>query len=272
MTPASDALRSSGYLAGKLGVPATRDAIAGAGVPRLLAAQTELKDELLSDPDPDRWGEAVVASAMPWQPVIDGDIIPGPPIERIAGGAGGQVDVIAGTNIEDWRLWLVASGAIARIADEILTGPVRAYGYQALAAYGLPAERALSAYREHYPTAAPGELLASVQSDWWMRVPAIRLAEAPTAAGAAAGTYMYEFAWPHRAWVPCTPLRCPLSSTQRAPTRHSSVRCWATTRRRNSRAPYTPPGWPSEPPGPRLAEIRARAEGHDAVRHHLPGR
>ncbi|MEO3934121.1 carboxylesterase family protein [Micrococcaceae bacterium Sec7.4] len=116
VTPAGDALRISGYLAGKLGVPATRDAIAGAGVPRLLAAQAELKDELLSDPDPGRWGEAVVASVMPWQPVI------------------------AGTNIEDWRLWLVASGAIARITDEILTGPVRASGHQALAAYGLPAD------------------------------------------------------------------------------------------------------------------------------------
>ena len=30
-------------------------------------------------------------------------------------------------------------------------------------------------YRERYPTAAPGELLAVVQTDWWMRIPAIRL-------------------------------------------------------------------------------------------------
>ncbi len=50
---------------------------------------------------------------MPWQPVIDGDILPGPPIERIAAGAGGAVDVIVGTNTDDWRLWLVASGAMA---------------------------------------------------------------------------------------------------------------------------------------------------------------
>ncbi|MEO3934120.1 hypothetical protein WMO79_15085 [Micrococcaceae bacterium Sec7.4] len=41
-----------------------------------------------------------------------------------------------------------------------------------------------------------------------MRVPAIRLTEAHTAAGAEAGTYMYEFAWAspgmgavHAAWV-----------------------------------------------------------------------
>ena len=38
------------------------------------------------------------------------------------------------------------------------------------------------------------DLLAAVQTDWWIRIPAIRLAEAH--AKAASGTYMYEFAWP----------------------------------------------------------------------------
>ena len=40
----------------------------------------------------------------------------------------------------------------------------------------------------------PGDLLAAVQSDWWIRIPAICLAEAHEKA--ASGTYMYEFAWP----------------------------------------------------------------------------
>ena len=132
---------------------------------------------------------------MPWQPVIDGDILPGPPIERIAAGSGGQVDVIVGTNTDDWRLFLFASGAMAGITDEILTGPVRAYGYQSLAAYGLPAGQALSAYRARYPEAVPGDLLAAVQTDWWMRIPAIRLADAHANATTTSGTYMYEFAW-----------------------------------------------------------------------------
>lgn len=195
VTPAADALRIAGYLAVKLGVPTTREAIAGAGVQRLLAAQAELKGELLADPDPERWGKAVVASVMPWQPVIDGDILPGPPIERIAAGSGRQVDVIVGTNTDDWRLFLFVSGALAGITDEMLTGPVRAYGYQSLAAYGLPAGPALSAYRARYPEAVPGDLLAAVQTDWWMRIPAIRLADAHANANTTSGTYMYEFAW-----------------------------------------------------------------------------
>ena len=37
-----------------------------------------------------RWGVEVVASVLPWQPVIDGDVVPGRPIDRIAAGAGAE--------------------------------------------------------------------------------------------------------------------------------------------------------------------------------------
>ena len=108
-----------------------------------------------------------MTSLLPWQPVVDGDVIPAPPIDRIAAGASAQVDVIVGTNTDDWRLFVVANGAIDQITDEILTGPVAVHGYQALAAYGLPVETALAAYRAAYPGASPGDLLAAVQTDWW---------------------------------------------------------------------------------------------------------
>jgi carboxylesterase type B len=38
------------------------------------------------------------------------------------------------------------------------------------------------------------DVLAAVETDWWCRIPAIRLAEARV--NAPGGTYMYEFAWP----------------------------------------------------------------------------
>ncbi|WP_173923045.1 carboxylesterase/lipase family protein [Agromyces sp. Marseille-P2726] len=196
---AANATRIGEYLAHKLGVPATREAIAAVGIDRLLAAQAQLKRELMADPDPERWGRDVVASMMPWQPVIDGEILPGPPIERITAGAGSEVDVIVGTNTEDWRLWIVVSGVFPQINDEILTGPVAAHGYLSLGAYCISAEEALSAYRDRYPESAPGDLLAAVQTDWWTRIPAIRLADAHAEASSGAGvgsTYMYEFAWP----------------------------------------------------------------------------
>ncbi|WP_448809202.1 carboxylesterase/lipase family protein [Agromyces bauzanensis] len=194
VTPASDARRIAGYLAERLGVPATRDALARVAVDRFVAAQEELKADLMADPDPKRWGPAVVASNMPWEPVIDGQVLSGPPIDRITSGSSGQVDVIVGTNTDDWRLFIAVSGVIGRITDEMLTGPVETYGYQSLEAYGLPVDEALAAYRARYPQATPGDLLANVQTDWWIRIPAIRLADARVEAAAA--TYMYEFAWP----------------------------------------------------------------------------
>ena len=195
--PALAAERIGRSLAEKLGVPQTREAIAAVPVKRLLTAQTELKTELLAHPDPEHWGHDVVASLMPWQPVIDGDVIPRRPIDRIAAGAGAHVNVIVGTNTEDWKLFLAITGVLARVTEEGLSGTDSIEGFPPPASYGLPVRAALEAYRAHYPGATPGDLLAAMQTDWWVRIPAIRLAEAHSNAArtTGAGTYMYEFAW-----------------------------------------------------------------------------
>ena len=71
-------------------------------------------------------------------------------------------------------------------------GPVEIHGFETALAYGL-ADETVAAYRTVYPGAAPGELLAAIETDWWCRIPALRLAEAH--APARSGTFMYEFAW-----------------------------------------------------------------------------
>ena len=192
VSSAETAQRIGRHLAGKLGVPATRDALAAVPIARYLAAQAELKEEILAHPDPQRWGAEVVTSMLPWQPTVDGVVIPAHPLERIAAGAGAQVDVLVGSNIDDWKLFAVANGLL-EIDKRVLTGAVADYGFRCLAAYGLPVETALAAYRAANPGASPGELLAAVQTDWWCRLPAIRLADAH--AKSSAGTFMYEFAW-----------------------------------------------------------------------------
>lgn len=191
--PAADGRRVAQHLADLLGVPPDRDSIAAAGVERLLAAQAQLKAELMADPDPGRWGMPVVATRMPWHPTIDGEVIPSPPIERIAAGSSAGVDLVVGSNVDDWRLFSVVSGVFGAITDEILTGSIERYGYQSLASYGLPAAATHAAYRDRYPQAVPGDILASVETDWWIRIPALRLAEAH--ASGPGRTYMYEFAW-----------------------------------------------------------------------------
>ena len=182
--PTETALKVGRVLAEKLGVEATREAIAAVPVHRLLQAQGELKADLIAHPDPERWGEVAVAM-LPWQPVIDGDIVPARPIDRIAAGAGAGIDLMTGATTEESNFFLVPGGAIDQITPELLAGAVMAYG--------LPVDRALASYRAAHPGASPGELLSAMQCDQIFRIPAIRLADAH--AKSTAATHMYEFAW-----------------------------------------------------------------------------
>ncbi|MCU0272814.1 MAG: carboxylesterase family protein, partial [Acidimicrobiales bacterium] len=61
------------------------------------------------------------------------------------------------------------------------------------------ADAVLDAYRAARPDAGPSELLVAATSDWTFRIPAIRLAEARLAAGAAP-TWKYGFSWRSRAF------------------------------------------------------------------------
>ena len=179
------ARRVGQHLAEKLGVEITREAIAEVPLDRLLAAQANLEADLAAHPDPECWGEEVTGSMMLWQPVVDGDILPASPLHRMTRGAAAGIDLMVGTNADEHRLFLVPSGAIDRITAEILAG--------AVAAHGLPVEATLAAYREAHPGASAGDLLAAIQTDWYWRIPAIRLADAHATSPSA--TYMYEFAW-----------------------------------------------------------------------------
>jgi len=185
VSSAASARRVGQHLAEKLGVQATRQAIAAVPLDRLLAAQAELRADLLAHPDPERWGGDVVATMLPWQPVVDGDVIPARPIDRIVAGAGAGIDLMVGTNTDEHRVFLVPGGVIDQVTAEALAG--------AVAAYGLPVEATLATYRAAHPGASAGDLLAAIQTDWYWRIPAIRLADAH--AKRTASTYMYEFAW-----------------------------------------------------------------------------
>jgi para-nitrobenzyl esterase len=183
---AATARRVGEILAEKLGVAPTREAIAAVPIEREVEAQIALSLDLFARPDPERWGPEVAISQTPWQPVLDGNVIPARPIDRITAGDSADIDILLGTNSDEWRLFLVLGGVIDQVTDEALAG--------AVAAYGLPVEATLAGYRAAHPGASAGDLLAALQSDWWCRVPALRLADAHAEHNRAA-TYMYEFAW-----------------------------------------------------------------------------
>ena len=105
--------------------------------------------------------------------------------EAIRAGAAASMELLVGSNTEETRLFLFSDGSIDRITEESLS--------RLAAAYGLSAE-GLNAYRAAYPGASTGDLFSAIQTDWYWRIPALRMADAH-AATARAATFMYEFAW-----------------------------------------------------------------------------
>jgi para-nitrobenzyl esterase len=182
--PRSTAQAVAAQLAEQLGIVATRKAFADVPVPDLLAAQTAFALEIQAGGDPVRWGD-VARSMMPFQPVIDGTMVPALPVESIRAGAGSDVRVLIGTNTDENRLFLAPSGAIDYIDESLLAAAVAGYGFTDIDAI-------VALYRDDAEP-APGNTLAAIATDWFFRIPAIRLAEAR--GNDAAPVYMYEFGW-----------------------------------------------------------------------------
>ncbi len=177
-----------GYLAEALGVPADREAIAAVPLDKLVRAASDLVVETQTAPDPARWGELAL-SLLPFAPAVDGSVLPAAPLPALAAGQGGDVALLIGTNRDEARLFLVAPGAIGAVDEAALAAVAAGYG---LSGAGL------DVYRQARPGATPGDVLAAVISDWFFRVPAIRVAEA-RAGSTGAGTWMYRFDLPEPA-------------------------------------------------------------------------
>jgi len=177
--PAETARLVTAELARRLGVAPTLAEVAAVPVDRLVATQFQLSGDLAMNPDPGRWRE-VSANAMAFEPVVDGEILPARPIDGIAAGNGRGVDLLVGTNRDENRLFLEPTGVAAMIDDASL----------ALVAGGLGLDAAgLALYRSGASSA--GDALSDVMTDWFFRIPAIRLAEQHQGEA-----HMYEFAWP----------------------------------------------------------------------------
>jgi para-nitrobenzyl esterase len=167
-----------------LGLDPTSESLAAVSLPELTAAQAAVRDALAAQPDPARFGASIVASSMPFIPVVDGDVVPVHPVAGAAAGAGAGLPLLTGTTTEEMRLFLVPTGAAAMITDEVLTGLLGTLGVSPVVA-GL--------YQRNRPAAAPGDVLAAILTDQFFRLPALAFAQA-RAAGPAP-TYLYEFAW-----------------------------------------------------------------------------
>jgi para-nitrobenzyl esterase len=182
---AEQGLMVSERLAEVLGVAQSREAFSAVPVDTFIKAASDLVVEVQTSADPERWG-AVGRNQLPFAPVIDGTVVPGAPLEAIANGSAAGVRLLVGTTRDEARLFTVAPGLIDYI-DE----PTLEHG---AAGYGIDAD-ALAVYRTNRPQASPGDILSAVITDWFFRIPAIRVAEAH----AGTETWMYRFDYPEPA-------------------------------------------------------------------------
>ncbi|WP_182358395.1 carboxylesterase/lipase family protein [Tomitella gaofuii] len=175
-------------LAESLGVAATAEGLGTVPIAELIDAQRALSERIAAQPDPTRWGEAAV-DGMAFEPCVDGSVLPGRPIDRIAGGAGASVGLLTGTNADEFALFTVPFGLDAAMTEA---------GVRGLAAsMGLDADEAVGAYAAAGPALPPeqraGVLFMALMRDVFFRIPAIRVVEARAVHGA--GSFVYEFGW-----------------------------------------------------------------------------
>ncbi len=170
-------------LAARLGVRAGREALAGVVIDALLETQAALSGEIQVAGDPEQWGE-LAANLMPFEPVIDGPVVPVLPIEGIRSGAGAAVPVLVGTNRDENLLFMAPNGALDMVNEDVLNFAVARYGFSDVSAV-------IETYGKEQRS--PGHTMAAISTDWMFRIPAIRLAEARE--GGDAPSYVYEFCW-----------------------------------------------------------------------------
>ncbi len=177
-------------IAALAGVAPTRDAMAQVPLPAVLHAV----HRLAAEPALRQCHGIDGRHFFPLRPVVDGTVLPAPPLQALQQAwtaARPGLQVLVGSNADEMRLYHVPGGAMDRVTDAQLQTFADAVG---LSADGLQA----------YATAVgagattPGELLCAVQSDYYYRVPARRIAAMASAPGLQA--HLYQFDWASPQW------------------------------------------------------------------------
>ena len=131
---------------------------------------------------------------LPFQPVVDGDVVPRDPLAAIRDGAARDVPLLVGTNLDEARLFAPLDPEATTLDEAALLGRCE----EAIPGGPDAARRAVALYREaraaRGESIEPGDLWFAIESDRTMRHPAMRLAALQAAHQPA--TYAYLFAWP----------------------------------------------------------------------------
>ena len=158
------------------------DALLAAEPAALLAAHGAMAAARVGDP------EGVIArtgsplSFLAFRPVADGRAVPVDPLGQVAAGSADGIDLLIGTNSEEWKLFAMAApalpdeDALRRRTGLLVTDP----------------DGALDAYRQEIDEPTIASLECAVLTDAVFRIPALRLAAAQASH---ATVYGYLWTW-----------------------------------------------------------------------------
>jgi para-nitrobenzyl esterase len=159
-------------LVSKLGVGSDVDALLAAPTDAILGALPAFRED--------------GAGTLPFEPVVDGTVLPERPLTAIANGNADGVRVLTGTNANEMTLFTIADPAIANLDNtRVRTRMANAFGDAGVDVY--------ENYRARRPGTTPPELWTQLATDGVFRIPAIRLLEAQLGHGP---VWSYFFTYP----------------------------------------------------------------------------
>ena len=138
-----------------------------------------------------RWAEVAARGRTAVRPIVDGEVLPHGPAGALAAGATRDVELVVGSNADEWKLFGYLDPHRGDLDAARLQKRVR----------GLVGERAtplIDTYRDargaRGADADPWSLWCAIQTDLLIRAPALAFLEQHVAGGGRG--YAYEFTWP----------------------------------------------------------------------------
>ncbi|HTO52533.1 MAG TPA: carboxylesterase/lipase family protein [Myxococcota bacterium] len=133
---------------------------------------------------------ALQLGGLAFQPCVDGELLPEPPLEAVARGSSAGISLLVGTNRDEWKLFMLGDPLARRMDEAALArrfNRALAPG-DAARAQGAYARAPLARVPEH-----PAERWAAFQSDRIFHAPAAELLDLH--ASHSRETYAYRFDW-----------------------------------------------------------------------------
>ena len=178
------AARLAEVVAAELGLPeVSLETMQAVPVADLLAAQRRVLAEY-------------EALGLPFQPVVDGRMLDRHPAAAIASGAAVGIDLLVGTNRDEWKFFTISNPKLAAIDDARVVRLMAAQLGAAGLSEAIRSDEFVDVVRRarlaRGDSVQPAELYSAVSTDWIFRVPSMRLAEAQARVQR---TYAYLFDW-----------------------------------------------------------------------------